>query len=74
MVEAPHFTAFCARGWGGRSYPEVALFTIRAVDAGATLSSAKRVHVFHGFGDATVVWKGNPHEVKREEVVDAGAR
>ena len=69
VVEGPRFAAFLARRWNGRDYPEGALFTLRAED-GRDLSQARRVRVFHGFGDPRIDWRGTTHEVRREAVIE----
>ncbi len=68
VVEGRSFAAFYARRWGGRDYPDGALFTIRLVK-GNTLEDASQLRVFHGFGDPAVVWRGKTHDVRREEVI-----
>lgn len=67
-IDGPKFSAFYAKRWGGRDYPEGALFTLQAVE-GPTLERAAKVRVFHGFGDPRLTWQGSKHEVPREKVV-----
>ena len=61
LVEAPTFVAFHAMSWAGRSYPQPVLFTIRLAD--------HQAHIFHGFGDAQLMWQGQAVAVPRETVV-----
>jgi len=68
MVEGPRLVAFYAKAWGGRQYPEGALFVIQPAD-GKDVNQAARVRVFHGFGDPKITWYGTTHEVRREEVI-----
>ncbi|HRR82065.1 MAG TPA: DUF5696 domain-containing protein [Planctomycetota bacterium] len=65
VAEAPRFAAFYAKSWGGQSYPEGALFTVRAAE-GDTLAAATQVRVFHGFGQPTLAWRGTRSTVPRE--------
>ena len=67
-IEGPRFAAFYAKQWGGRSYPDGALFTLRVVE-GKSLEDAGQLRVFHGFGDPVLTWKGADYEVVREEVI-----
>jgi hypothetical protein len=67
-IEGPRFAAFYAKQWGGRSYPEGALFTVQATD-GQDLREAAKLRVFHGFGDTTLTWEGADYEVAREEMI-----
>ncbi|MBN1421756.1 MAG: hypothetical protein JXP34_23485 [Planctomycetes bacterium] len=71
-IEGPRFAAFCAKRWGGRDYPDVALFTIRsAVDAPP--AKAARVRIFHGYGDPSIPWAGRTHEVRRQAEIARGS-
>ncbi|HID75532.1 MAG TPA: hypothetical protein EYP56_05985 [Planctomycetaceae bacterium] len=65
VVEGPRFTAFYAKRWGGREYPEGALFTIQA-RGGRALDRTTRVRIFHGFGDPAIHWRGKTWKVERE--------
>jgi hypothetical protein len=57
LVEGPEFIAFLARQWAGQTYEAPVLFTLRSVDGGP-LSSARRIQVYHGFGDSRLqVWQ-----------------
>ncbi len=69
VVDSPRFAAFYAKRWNGRDYPAGALFTIQSVE-GKNLRSAKKLRVFHGFGDPTIVWEGAAHRIPREEVIE----
>ncbi len=69
VVEAPRFAAFYAKVWNGRTYADGALFTLQSRDD-KPLAQAGKVRVFHGFGDAHIDWKGQTHEVRREEVLE----
>lgn len=68
-AEAPRFAAFYAKRWGGETYPEGALFTVRSL-GGERLPDAKRIRVFHGFGGAALRWKGKRFEVAREAAIE----
>ena len=68
LVEAGDFVAFVALAWGGQEYASPALFTLTSVD-GAPLGQAAEVKVFHGFGPASVCWRGKTWEVQREAVL-----
>lgn len=68
LVEAPQFTAFHARRWGNREYPEGAFFTIRP-DDGLPLVESRRIRVFHAFGAPGLTWSGKEFSVKREEFI-----
>ena len=67
-IEGPRFAAFYAKNWGGRSYPDGALFTVQAVE-GKSLREVVKLRVFHGFGDRVLTWKGADYEVAREQVI-----
>lgn len=69
LVEAPRFTGFYASRWGGRDYPDQALFCIHAAD-GQTLTKARKLRIFHGFGAPDISWRGQALNVPREAVVD----
>jgi len=68
VVEGPRFAAFCAEQWGGTVYGEPTLFTLRSLD-GKPLTDSGRVRVFHGFGPATIRWRGRSNSVAREKVL-----
>lgn len=68
LVEAPRFAAFCARRWGGQDYPDGALFTLQSLDD-QPLASSRKVRVFHGFGPATLAWRGRTWTVARERTI-----
>jgi hypothetical protein len=61
LVEAPDFLVFHALSWGGRRYQKPVLFTIRVEDG--------RARIFHGFGDAHLIWRGRERHVPREAEV-----
>ena len=65
VVDAPGFAAFHATRWGGRAYAGGALFTLRALGA-APLAPARRVRIFHAFGDPALAWHGKTQDVPRE--------
>lgn len=71
VIEAPRFAAFCAKRWGGQDYGDGALFALRALDDKPPADSA-RVRIFHGFGPATITWRGRNYEVPREQVIRPG--
>ena len=68
VVEAPRFAAFDARRWGGQTYPDGALFTLRSLDD-QPLASSKQVRVFHGFGPATLSWRNCTWTIPREQTI-----
>jgi len=68
VVEGPRFAAFCAKRWGGRDYPDGALFTLRSLD-NRTLAESRSVRIFHAFGPPAISWRGKTHEVRREETI-----
>jgi hypothetical protein len=69
VVAGPRFAAFFANALGGKEYRGGALFTLQLVQ-GKDLASAKRLRIFHGFGDAAIRWRGKRCEVRREEIID----
>jgi len=71
-IEGPRFAAFCAKRWGGRDYPDVALFAIRPV-GDEPIAKAARVRIFHGYGDPSIPWAGRTHEVRREAEIGRGS-
>jgi len=71
VVEGQTFAAFYAKSWGGRKYPDGALFTMRVMK-GDSFEGARELRIFHGFGDPIIVWRGATHSVRREEVVVPG--
>lgn len=68
VVESPRFAAFYARRWGGQAYPDGALFTLRSLDDRPLLNS-RQVRIFHGFGPATLAWRGRTWTVPREQTI-----
>jgi len=58
LIESPRFIAFHATSWAGRDYNAPVLFTVRM--------DGKHTHIFHGFGDARLTWRGRDLEVRRE--------
>ena len=58
LIESPRFIAFHATSWAGRDYNAPVLFTLRM--------DGKHTHIFHGFGDAHLMWRGRDLEVRRE--------
>ena len=70
-AEGPRFAAFYAKRWGGADYPGGALFTLRSLDD-RRLEESGRVRIFHGFGAATIRWKGEKHRVPRERIIGPG--
>ena len=67
VVQAPRLTAFYSKRFGGRDYPQGALFAVQAVEG-----NAARIRIFHGFGDAKIDWRGVTYEVRREKIVAVG--
>ncbi|HUT36006.1 MAG TPA: DUF5696 domain-containing protein [Planctomycetota bacterium] len=68
VVQAPRFVAFYAKSWGGHAYEAGALFTLHAVE-GDALATARKLRVFHAFGEPTLLWGGKRYEVRREGTV-----
>jgi hypothetical protein len=68
VIDSPKFAAFYAKRWGGKDYPDGALFTLQATE-GESLSRAAKVRIFHAFGDPRIVWQGDVREVVREQVI-----
>ena len=68
VFESPRFAAFYARLWGGQDYPDAALFTLQSLD-GQPLASSGQVRVFHGFGPATLAWRGRTWTIAREQTI-----
>lgn len=67
VVEAPTFVAFHALSFNGLKYSDPPLFAVRSVD-GKPLEHSKAVRIYHGFGDAQLIWMGKLIEVKREQL------
>ena len=67
LVESPTFLALCTTQWGDVAYPSPALFTLRSLDDRPLLES-ERIHVFHGFGEDRLPWKGRVETVERQTV------
>lgn len=68
LVESPTFAAFHALNWKGVRYAQAPLFALRSLD-NRPLDGARKVRVYHGFGDARVHVLGSVREVDREAVV-----
>lgn len=68
IVDAPTFVAFHALSFNGLNYDDAPLFTIRSID-GKPLERSAAVRIYHGFGDARLIWQGKVVEVRREEVL-----
>ncbi len=52
-----------------KDYPQTALFTLQPLDD-QSLSTSRRVRIFHGFGDPSIAWQGHVYNVPREQVVE----
>lgn len=68
LVEGPEFVAFLATEWSGRRFSEPTLFTLRAAD-GRSLDRARRIRIYHGFGDPHLALRGREFNVPREDVL-----
>jgi len=68
VVDGPGLAAFHALRWGGRDYPGGALFTLRSLGA-RDFADARRVRIFHAFGDSAIAWHGETHDVQREKII-----
>jgi hypothetical protein len=69
LVDSPGFVAFHALSYNGISYNSASLFTLRSLD-GEALANAKRIRVFHGFGDARVKVGHRVVTVRKEAVLE----
>lgn len=58
LIESPRFVAFHAASWGGLTYQKPVLFAIGL--------DGRRTRIFHGFGDARLIWRGKELNVERE--------
>ena len=67
LIESPAFVAFHALEWNGISYSAAAapLFTLRSMD-GKPLENSASVRVYHGFGDASLRFRGTTRKIKKE--------
>lgn len=65
VVDSAVFAAFHATTWGGLTYTNAPLFTLRSLD-NQPLAKSARVRVFHGFGDPRVALAGTTRVVTRE--------
>jgi hypothetical protein len=68
VIEGPKFTAFYAKRWGGRNYPQGTQFSVQVV-AGDSLDQASQLRVFHGFGDPVITWRGTDYKITREQTI-----
>ncbi len=68
VVEGPRFAAFYAKRFGGKEYPDGALFTLQVI-RGEDFKRASQVRVFHGFGDPVLAWQGATYEVRRQRII-----
>jgi hypothetical protein len=69
IIESPTFVAFHASSWNGLRYDAPVLFTLRTVNDEA-FDRAKRVRIFHGFGDARVRLHDSIERVGKEAVIE----
>jgi hypothetical protein len=69
LVESADFVAFRSRNWNGHTYSAIPLFTLRSLD-GKPLAQSRRIHVFHGFGDAELQVRGGTKTVVKEAVLE----
>jgi hypothetical protein len=69
LVESADFVAFRSRNWNGHTYSAIPLFTLRSLD-GKPLAQSRRIHVFHGFGDAELQLRGGTKTVVKEAVLE----
>jgi hypothetical protein len=68
LIESPTLVAFYARSFRGTRYSEPTLAVLRSLD-GRPLDSSRRLHIYRGFGDRHLEWKGKPVETETERVV-----
>ncbi|MBN2128017.1 MAG: hypothetical protein JW741_00910 [Sedimentisphaerales bacterium] len=68
LAEGPRLIAFHARYWNNQAYKDSALFTLQPKD-NRPLSKSNTIRIFHAFGTTTINWKGETHEVPREETI-----
>ena len=69
VVNADDFIAFHARTWLGITFNQSPFFTLESLD-GQPVHKARRLKVFHGFGDVILPIWGQLFEVKREAIVE----
>jgi len=69
LVEAGSFAALVVTAWDGERYDGPVLFTLTSLD-GMPVVQSRKVRVFHGFGDARLLWGGAVAEVQREAVLE----
>lgn len=65
VVDSATFAAFHASRWGGLTYTNAPLFTLRSLDH-QPLARSSRVRVYHGFGDPRLALAGTTRVVARE--------
>jgi predicted dehydrogenase len=68
FVESPQFVALLATTFGGVTYSEPTLFTVRSLEP-KPIASSTRVRVYHGFGDVELAFGGTRVRVERELTV-----
>jgi hypothetical protein len=66
-IESPTFVGFHASAFAGLEYPGGALFTLASLD-GRPLPQARRIRIFHGFGENRIALGGEVVEVPRERI------
>lgn len=69
VVNAGDFIAFHARTWHGITFKQPPFFTLESLD-GHPIQKARRLKVFHGFGDVILPIWGQLFEIQREAVVE----
>ena len=73
VVDSATFRAFHATQWGGVSYGQPAMFTIRSLD-GQPIEKSLRTRIYHAFGDPRIRIGGREYPVAREMIVSPGRR
>jgi len=73
VVDSATFRVFHATQWGGVSYGQPAMFTIRSLD-GQPIEKSLRTRIYHAFGDPRLRLAGRDDQVARERIVSPGRR
>lgn len=69
LVESPTFVAAHVLEWGGLRYASPVMFTLRGTD-NRPLSYARKLRIYHAFGDDRLLLGGSEHRVAREALIE----
>jgi hypothetical protein len=69
VIESSTFAAFHALSWNGLKYDPPVMFTVRALDD-RPLSRAKKVRVYHAFGNENIKLGSKRYNVLNEAIFD----